>query len=147
MLQEEDNNAHSLRKLMKRLKSNLQSTLKNGKLSYDVNIDEKMKLIQEAKLSVLLKLIKQNEFEKLYENEYLYFLFHYFCIVIIIFRTKWKRNKSNRHYYDYVTPSDKAFVIVILENNMERYIERADKNIDKGSYCKKTKYTITSEKK
>ena len=63
MLQEEDNNAHSFRKLMKRLKSNLQSTLKNGKLSYDVNINEKIKLIQEAKLSVLLKLIKQNEFE------------------------------------------------------------------------------------
>ena len=147
MLDEEETNEQGISKVIRRLKSNFHSNLNNGKLPDDINIDEKKKFIEEAKMSTLLKLIEENKLEKLYENEYLYFLFHYVCVVSVIFRTKWKRFKLHRYYYDYVTPSDEAFAIIVLENNLERYKERGDSNIDEESYSQKTKYTITNEKR
>ena len=104
-------------------------------------------MIEKAKMSEIIKLVKDDKFEEIYNNVYLFLLFHMTCIVIVIFKRNWNKYRSTQNYYTYVSPSDEAFAYIILENNAERYTEIADSKIHKKDYCKTTKYTFGNDQR
>ena len=117
----------------------------NGSITCEAK--EKMTMIEKAKMSEIIKLVKDDKFEEIYNNVYLFLLVHMNCIVNVIFKRNWNKYRSTQNYYTYVSPSDEAFAYIILENNAERYTEIADSTIKKEDYCKTTKYTFANDQR
>ena len=48
-------------------------------------------MIEQAKMSEILKLVKDDKFEEIYNNVYLFLLVHMNCIVNVIFKRNWNK--------------------------------------------------------
>lgn len=59
----------------------------------------------------------------LYENEEMFYIYLHFCVSNVITKTKWKHNKIDNSYYNYITVSDEALTLLILDNNAKRYLQ------------------------
>ena len=68
----------------------------------------------------------------LYGREDLFYVYLHFCVSNTITKTKWKHNKMNNSYYNYITVSDEAMTLLFLDNNAKRYLEMSDNILPGG---------------
>ena len=82
----------------------------------------------------IIKIVKDGNIEDIYRDVDKYFLFHQLCVMNVLFKTKWKRNRMIQKCFQYTDVSDDAFAFLILENNSLRYIDMADEEKDCDDY-------------
>ena len=82
----------------------------------------------------IIKIVKEGNIEEIYGDVNKYFLFHQCCVMNVLFKTKWKKNRLVQNCFNYTDVSDDAFAFLILENNALRYIDMADENKDCEDY-------------
>jgi hypothetical protein len=82
----------------------------------------------------IIKIAKDGKIEEVYHDVNKYFLFHRLCVMNVLFKTKWKKNRMTQKCFDYTDVSDDAFAFLILENNALRYIDMADEEKDSEDY-------------
>lgn len=71
-------------------------------------------------------------------TNYAYTMFVTSIVPVVVGRYEWKQKAHKVHYSTFVTPSDEAFGMLLVENNYEAWVEIAQTG-DKGD--KKPKYT------
>ena len=69
----------------------------------------------------ILKRIDNSDAKSILVNKELHYYFLKHCVVNVITRKKWKENCARNDYYNYITPSDEGFALVVIDNNIERY--------------------------
>ncbi len=72
----------------------------------------------------LLHLIYTNNIEDLYHDElacYTQFLEN--AVAMVVGQKNWKKNVCEKKYYEFVTVSDEAFALLVLDNNCLRYFD------------------------
>jgi hypothetical protein len=109
----------------------------SDELVMDMNSVEKMKELIERVVHKRLDLI--------YLEEELFYLFMRVCVQYIISKRKWNACSMTQKYYEYVTVSDEAFAFLVLENNGKRYLDMANKAVEKINWSKPI-YTDVSQK-
>ena len=76
-------------------------------------------------LVCIAKLDYKNEIKtiirRLYEDKERFYAFLVLVCKNVIRKRKWKKKKDQQHYYEFVTESDEAFAILLLDNNAEKY--------------------------
>lgn len=78
----------------------------------------------------ILKLIEENKISLLYENKNLHYYFLKHCVINVVSIKRWKENISRYDYSRFVHPSDEGFALVVLENNIIRYREMRDRELE-----------------
>ena len=58
---------------------------------------------------------------KLYEDKERFYTFLILVCKHIVTKKKWRRKKIQQHYYEFITESDEAFGILLMDNNAEKY--------------------------
>ena len=97
----------------------------------------------------LIKLSDHQEIKyilkSLYDNEEMFYIYLHFCVSNVISKTKWKHNKYDKRYHEYITVSDEALSLLILDNNSRRYLEMSEKiGIIDAKINAKPKYTLVN---
>jgi hypothetical protein len=82
----------------------------------------------------IIDIVRKGNIEEIYQDADKYFLFHQICVMNVLFKTKWKKNRLLQTCFKYTDVSDDAFAFLILENNAARYIDMADENKDSQDY-------------
>ena len=82
----------------------------------------------------------------LYDNEEMFYIYLHFCVSNIITKTKWKQNKIDFSYYDYITVSDEALTLLILDNNAKRYLQMS-KDIGTNNHLLPNRQNLLSRMK
>ena len=59
--------------------------------------------------------------KKLYEDKERFYTFLMIICKHVVRKRKWKKKKDHEHYYEFITESDEAFAILLLDNNAEKY--------------------------
>ena len=103
---------------------------------------------QLKKYNTLVKISNQNYedenacIEELYSNEEIFYFFLFVVVKHVIGKMKWKRMKTEENYYDFITPSDEAFALLIIDNCADRFesMITLGPNVSRNQW-KATKYT------
>ena len=59
--------------------------------------------------------------EELYKDNDRFYTFLILVCKHVVFKNKWRKNKINKHYYEFITESDESYAILMLDNTAERY--------------------------
>jgi hypothetical protein len=82
----------------------------------------------------IIQIVKNGNIEEIYRDVNKYFLFHQMCVMNVLFKTKWKKQRLLQQCFKYTDISDDAFAFLTLENNSLRYIDMADEEKDRQDY-------------
>lgn len=97
-------------------------------------------------MTEILNCIDNGDSSSIFQSKELHYLFLKHCVVNVISKKKWNDNCDRDDYYKFITASDEGFALVVLDNNIERYMEmmkNEDPNIkDFGQ----PKYTSVTQK-
>ena len=74
-------------------------------------------------MTELLKCINNGDSSSIFQSKELHYFFLKHCVVNVISRKKWNDNCDRNDYFKFVTASDEGFALVVLDNNIERYME------------------------
>jgi len=85
-------------------------------------------------ISSIIEDTLKNNIESIYSNSDKYFLFHRICVMNVMFKTKWKKNRMIKSFHEYTDVSDEAFAFLLIENNRLRYIDMADEDKEQSEY-------------
>ena len=85
-------------------------------------------------MSTIIDDTLKDNIESIYSDSDKYFLFHRICVMNVMFKTKWKKNRMIKSYYEYTDVSDEAFAFLLIENNGLRYIDMADEEKEEVEY-------------
>ena len=77
---------------------------------------------QKGKVEEMVKRICGRRMDKIYSREDLFHMFLRLVVKNVIFKNNWNHKRDSIKYYKYVTVSDEAFAMLVLENHGERYI-------------------------
>lgn len=84
-------------------------------------------LLKKKKMTHILNLIENKKINDLFDDESLYYYFLKICVVNVITRSKWKENCTNYDFDRFIHPTDEAFALLVLDNNLERYRDMANR--------------------
>ena len=79
--------------------------------------------------------------EELYKDSERFFVFLSLVCKHVITKSKWKKYKESIPYYEFVTESDEAFAILIMDNNLIRYKDMINLGECKRDCWSQPKYT------
>ena len=99
----------------------------NSKTTDGSNNDGCELIPRKKKMTRLLYLIENNESDKIFTDDSLYYFFFKKCIANVITKSKWKENCATYDYDQFIHPTDEAFALLVLENNSERYSDMVDR--------------------
>ena len=74
-------------------------------------------------MTELLNCINNGDSSSIFQSKELHYFFLKHCVVNVISRKKWNDNCDRNDYYKFITASDEGFALVVLDNNIERYME------------------------
>ena len=81
---------------------------------------------QKGKVEEMVKRICGRRMDKIYSREDLFHMFLRLVVKNVIFKNNWNHKRDSIKYYKYVTVSDEAFAMLMLENHGERYMHMMD---------------------
>ena len=81
---------------------------------------------QKGKVEEMVKRIGGRRMDKIYSREDLFHIFLRLVVKNVIFKNNWNHKRDFIKYYKYVTVSDEAFAMLVLENHGERYMHMMD---------------------
>jgi hypothetical protein len=81
---------------------------------------------QKGKVEEMVKRICGRRMDKIYSREDLFHMFLRLVVKNVIFKNNWNHKRDSIKYYKYVTVSDEAFAMLVLENHGERYMHMMD---------------------
>ena len=87
--------------------------------------------------------------EKIYEskdNELLY-IFYLKCVSVVSGKRKWNKYSQSKKLRTFVTPSDEAFAMVCIENNLPKWMEEVRTGKMKPNEKKRSLYTEEDNQK
>jgi hypothetical protein len=77
---------------------------------------------QKGKVEEMVKRICGRRMDKIYSRDDLFHIFLRLVVKNVIFKNNWNHKRDSIKYYKYVTVSDEAFAMLVLENHGERYM-------------------------
>ena len=107
--------------------------------------NQECQAVKTNKMTRLLKLVKDEKISDLYDDESLYYYFLKICVVNVITRSKWKENCTNYDFDRFIHPTDEAFALLVLDNNLERYIDMVNRPDVLKQHLVPPKYTTVTK--
>ena len=97
-------------------------------------------------MTEILNCIDNGDSSSIFQNKELHYFFLKHCVINVISRKKWNDNCDRNDYYKYITESDEGFALVVLDNNIERYLEMMKNDDPNKKDFAQPKYTSVSKK-
>lgn len=85
--------------------------------------------------------------DSLYTDNERFYLFLSLVCKHVITRMRWRREKSVNSYYEFITESDEAFALMILDNNFHRYKGMVNFGLANKDRWDSAKYTTPNKNK
>lgn len=97
-------------------------------------------------MTEILNCIDNGDSSSIFQNKELHYFFLKHCVINVISRKKWNDNCDRNDYYKYITESDEGFALVVLDNNIERYLEMKKNDDPNKKDFAQPKYTSVTKK-
>ena len=104
-------------------------------------------LPRKKKMTRVLYFIENDDIEKIFNDDSLYYYFLKICVINVITRTKWKENCTTYDYDQFVHPTDEAFALLVIENNSKRYNDMVERPGLNGEEYVSPKFTTITRNK
>ena len=85
--------------------------------------------------------------DSLYTDKERFYIFLSLVCKHVITRMRWRKEKSVNSYYEFITESDEAFAIIILDNNYYKYRDMVRFGMGEKNQWESPKYTATHKDK
>ena len=85
--------------------------------------------------------------DSLYTDKERFYLFLSLVCKHVITRMRWRREKVVNPYYEFITESDEAFALIILDNNYYKYRDMVRLGMGNKDQWESSKYTTTHKNK
>ena len=94
----------------------------------------------------ILSLIDNGNAESILKCRHLHYYFLKNCVINVTSKKKWRDNCSRNDYFKFVTPSDEGFALVVLDNNIDRYMDIYNNSDPNKTIFEQPKYTNVATK-
>ena len=83
--------------------------------------------------------------KQLYESNERFYQFVMLVCKHVITKTKWKNSKMGSYYFEFISESDEAFALLMMDNNADRLIDMVELGKERYVDWRRTKYTPTGK--